>query len=138
MTLSGFWPAARASATPPTCNTIVTGAPLLYRSAFASITGIMKPSRKAEAAQSRSRAVLRLVLGQAQVIGATTALVLLFRGGVSAPDQHRALSPRLERTERIEARPLGSARRLPLATQNVTIAVLRCRAAVLQPQVSKT
>ena len=45
----------------------------------------MKPSRKAEGAQRRSRTVLRLVLGQAQVIGATTALVLLFRGGVSAP-----------------------------------------------------
>ena len=45
----------------------------------------MKLSRKAEGAQNRSRAVLRLVVGQAQVIGATTALVLLLRGGVSAP-----------------------------------------------------
>jgi hypothetical protein len=45
----------------------------------------MKPPLKAEGAQSRSRAVLRLVLGQAQVIGATAALILLLRGGVSTP-----------------------------------------------------
>jgi hypothetical protein len=44
----------------------------------------MKPPRNAGGAQTRSRAVLRLVLGQAQAIGATTALVLLLRGGVSA------------------------------------------------------
>ena len=44
----------------------------------------MKPPRKAEGAQSRSRAVLRLLLGQAQVIGATTALILLLRDGLSA------------------------------------------------------
>ena len=70
---------------PPICNTIVTGAPLLSRSAFAWMAAIMKPPRNPEGAQSRSRAVLRLVLAQAQVIGATTALVLLLRGGVSAP-----------------------------------------------------
>jgi hypothetical protein len=49
------------------------------------MAAIMKPPRNPEGAQSRSRAVLRLVLAQAQVIGATTALVLLLRGGVSAP-----------------------------------------------------
>jgi hypothetical protein len=41
--------------------------------------------RKAEGAQGRRRAALRLVLGQAQVIGATVALVLLLQKGVSAP-----------------------------------------------------
>ncbi len=49
------------------------------------MAGRMKPPLKAEGAQSRGRAVLRLVLGQAQVIGATAALVLLLRGGVNAP-----------------------------------------------------
>ena len=38
-----------------------------------------------EAPQPRWKAFLRLALGQAQVIGATTALVLLLQGGVSAP-----------------------------------------------------
>jgi hypothetical protein len=40
---------------------------------------------KKEAVQPRRRAILRLALGQAQVIGATVALVLLLQGGVSAP-----------------------------------------------------
>ena len=38
-----------------------------------------------EAAQPRWKAFLRLAFGQAQVIGATAALVLLLQGGVSAP-----------------------------------------------------
>lgn len=33
----------------------------------------------------RKRAILRLAFGQLQVIGATTALVLLLQGGLSAP-----------------------------------------------------
>ncbi len=35
------------------------------------------------AVQPRSRAILRLALGQAQVIGATITLVFLLQGGVS-------------------------------------------------------
>ena len=45
----------------------------------------MNSPRKAEGPQNRRRAVLGLILGQAQVIGATAALVLLLQGGVSAP-----------------------------------------------------
>ena len=40
---------------------------------------------KKEAVQPRRRAILRLALGQAQIVGATVALVLLLQGGVSAP-----------------------------------------------------
>jgi len=40
---------------------------------------------KAEGAQNRRQAVLRLVLGHAQVIGATVAMVLLLQEGVRAP-----------------------------------------------------
>ena len=40
---------------------------------------------KKEVVQPLRRAILRLALGQAQVIGATVALVLLLQGGVSAP-----------------------------------------------------
>ena len=40
---------------------------------------------KSAAVQPRWRAVLRLALGQAQVIGATITLILLIQGGVSAP-----------------------------------------------------
>lgn len=49
------------------------------------MAGQMNSPRKAEGAQDRTRAVLRLVLGQAQVIGATATLVLLLQDGVSAP-----------------------------------------------------
>jgi hypothetical protein len=45
----------------------------------------MNLPRKAEGAQNRRQAVLRLVLGQAQVIGATVAVVLLLQEGVKAP-----------------------------------------------------
>jgi len=45
----------------------------------------MNSPRKAEGPQNRRRAVLRLILGQAQMIGATATLVLLLQGGVSAP-----------------------------------------------------
>jgi hypothetical protein len=38
-----------------------------------------------EAVQPRWRALLRLAFGQAQVIGASAALVLLLQDGVSAP-----------------------------------------------------
>jgi hypothetical protein len=45
----------------------------------------MHAQPKKEAVQPPRRAILRLALGQAQVIGATVALVLLLQGGVSAP-----------------------------------------------------
>jgi hypothetical protein len=45
----------------------------------------MNLPRKAEGAQNRRQAVLRLVLGQAQVIGAAVAVVLLLQEGVKAP-----------------------------------------------------
>ena len=45
----------------------------------------MNSPRKAEGAQNQRQAVLRLVLGQAQVIGATAAVVLLLQEGVKAP-----------------------------------------------------
>jgi hypothetical protein len=41
--------------------------------------------RKVEGVKSRRRAILRLAFGQAQVIGATTSLVLLLQNGISAP-----------------------------------------------------
>ena len=49
------------------------------------MTGQINSPRKAEGAQNRRQAVLRLVLGQAQVIGATVAVVLLLQEGVRAP-----------------------------------------------------
>ena len=49
------------------------------------MAGQMKSPRKADGSPNRRRAVLRLVLGQAQVIGATVALVLLLQEGVTAP-----------------------------------------------------
>jgi len=36
-------------------------------------------------AGTRRRAILRLAFGQAQIIGATAALILLLQGGVSGP-----------------------------------------------------
>ena len=48
-------------------------------------TGNMHAYSTKEAAQPRWKAFLRLAFGQAQVIGATAALVLLLQGGVSAP-----------------------------------------------------
>ena len=45
----------------------------------------MNSPPKAEGAQIRRRAVLRFVFGQAQVIGATVAAVLLLQQGLSAP-----------------------------------------------------
>jgi len=47
--------------------------------------GQINSPRKAEGAQNRRQAVLRLILGQAQVIGATVAVVLLLQEGVRAP-----------------------------------------------------
>lgn len=49
------------------------------------MTGQINSPRKAEGAQNRRQAVLRLILGQAQVIGATVAVVLLLQEGVRAP-----------------------------------------------------
>jgi len=45
----------------------------------------MRARPKTEGVQQRSRAILRLALGQAQVIGATVAVALLIQEGVSAP-----------------------------------------------------
>jgi len=49
------------------------------------MTGQINSPRQAEGAQNRRQAVLRLILGQAQVIGATVAVVLLLQEGVRAP-----------------------------------------------------
>jgi hypothetical protein len=45
----------------------------------------MNSPRTVEDLRSRRRAILRLALGQLQVIGAMAALVLLLQGGVSKP-----------------------------------------------------
>ena len=49
------------------------------------MAGQMNSPGKAEGAQNRRQAVLRLVLGQAQMIGATAAVGLLLQEGVKAP-----------------------------------------------------
>jgi hypothetical protein len=49
------------------------------------MAGQTNSPRTAEGARIRKRALIRLAFGQAQVIGATAALVLLLQGGVSAP-----------------------------------------------------
>ena len=49
------------------------------------MTGQINSPRQAEGAQNRRQAVLRFILGQAQVIGATVAVVLLLQEGVRAP-----------------------------------------------------
>jgi hypothetical protein len=49
------------------------------------MAGQTNSPRTAEDARIRKRVLLRLAFGQAQVIGATAALVLLLQGGMSAP-----------------------------------------------------
>ncbi len=49
------------------------------------MAGQPNPTSNPKHAAHRWRAILRLTLGQLQVIGATAALVLLVQGGVSAP-----------------------------------------------------
>jgi hypothetical protein len=49
------------------------------------MAGQTNSPRTAEDARIRKRALVRLAFGQAQVIGATAALVLLLQGGISAP-----------------------------------------------------
>lgn len=66
-----------------TCHQFVTWPPLTCLSVPAQIIRTMHAHPKSAAVQPRWRAVLRLVLGQAQVIGATITLVLLLKGGVS-------------------------------------------------------
>ena len=44
----------------------------------------MNSAEKRKEAKPRRRAIVRLVLGQAQVVGATAALVLVLREGASA------------------------------------------------------
>lgn len=48
------------------------------------MAGQTKPPRTVEDTKCRRRAILRLCLGQAQVIGATVTLVLLLQGGVNS------------------------------------------------------
>ncbi len=45
---------------------------------------MMHASAHSAPAQERSRALVRLILGQLQVIGATITLVFLLRGGASS------------------------------------------------------
>ncbi len=49
------------------------------------MAGQPNPTTNPQDARHRRRAILRLTLGQLQVIGATATLVLLLQGGLSAP-----------------------------------------------------
>jgi hypothetical protein len=67
----------------PTCHQFVTWPPLTCLSVPAQIIRTMHAHPKSAAVQPRWRAILRLILGQAQVVGATITLVFLLQGGVS-------------------------------------------------------
>jgi hypothetical protein len=69
--------------TAPFSNSIVTWPPLTCSSHIDLIVETMRASPKNESVQPRWRAVLRLVLGQVQVIGAVATFVLLVQGGVT-------------------------------------------------------